>query len=166
MTRMHIANYFDADRFTCRAGEDMDPGDIIRIEDDGAGGRRAMKVTQQSDLVAGNWGVVMKVSADPLQVVASTVNTDSRADLGDRIITISSGDDVVQVNNGIIEMPAEEVDASLDPARSGTLPSVGDALAVVSAKWCDAGAGGAITTPVVGRVYRVFGTKILIKQVL
>lgn len=163
--KLHIANYFDADRRSAKAGEDIGIGDVIKIEDDGVGGRRAMKATVIADLVPGTCGVAFKVSADPLQVTASTVNADSRADLGSRIVTILSGDQMVEVRRGaILEYSADLLDASLDPARGGTTPSVGAQLNVKASKWCAVGTSGqVIPAAPIAKVFRTFGTKVLVE---
>ena len=56
-----------------------------------------------------------------------------------------------------IEYDVSEMDASLDPARSGVLPTTGAMLGVKAAKPCALGAASAITDPVVLRVVEVFG---------
>lgn len=167
MAKLHIANYFDAPRFSIKAGEAMELGMVITASDDGKGGRVAKKVTAANQLVAGTMAVAFKVSADPQQVTASTVNADSRADLGSRIVTIASGDGIVEVRKGaILEYTADLLDDSLNPAAGGTTPSVGDSLSVKGAKWCAAGAAGALAPSApVAKVYRTFGTKVLVELI-
>lgn len=166
MSLVHIANYFDAPRGTCTAGAALDQGGVIYLSPDGSGGRKALAPTAGAQLLAGNYGVVLKISADPFQVTASTVNADSGRDLGSRLVTIASGDKVVEVGPGaIIEYHASMLHSSLDPSRSGATPAVGAALAVKDGLWADAGAASAITTPVIGRVHKTFGTKVLVKVV-
>jgi hypothetical protein len=167
MSKLHIANYFEADRRSVRAGEAMDLGSVITITDNGSGGRVAMKVTSAGQAVSGIVGVAFKVSADPLQVTASTVNADSGADLGSRIVTIASGDAIVEVRRGaILEYTADLLHDSLNPAEGGATPAVGTALSVKDGKWCTAATSSAITpTDAVAKVYRTFGTKVLIELV-
>jgi hypothetical protein len=169
MSKLHIANYFEADRRSVRAGEAMDLGSVITITDNGSGGRVAMKVTSAGQAVSGIVGVAFKVSADPLQVTASTVNADSGADLGSRIVTIASGDQIVEVRRGaVLEYTADLLDDSLNPAADtpGTTPDVGDILHIKAGKWCEVGASGAVipATPI-AKVYRTFGTKVLVELV-
>lgn len=165
--KLHIANYFDADRRSARAGEAIGLGEVIKISDDGVGGRRAMKVTQISDLVPAVCGVAFKVSAEPLAVTSSTVDADSGASLGSRIVTIASGDQMVEVRRGaILEYTADLLDASLDPARGGTTPVVGASLHVKAAKWCAVGTASAIVPAApVAKVFRTFGTKVLVELI-
>ena len=168
MSKIHIANMTEANRRTVRALADMDIGDVISIIDDGAGGRAAIPLTSSGQLVAGACAVAMKFSADPLQVHESTVNTDSGRDLGSRILTIESGDLIVACYEGtILEYPADELHPSLNAAVGGTTPDATDALSIDSAssKFATV-ASGDIDSPILGRVYSVFGTKILIQLVL
>lgn len=157
---INIANYFEADRRSAKAGETLDMGMVVKVSDWGNGERKLLKVTSSGDLVAENYAVVYKVSAEPYQVTTSTV----ASQFGSRITTISSGDSVVEVRRGaIIEYSADLLDASLDPARGGVTPKVTDALGVVNARFCAASAGSAINTPMIANVFRVFGTKVLIE---
>lgn len=161
---LHIANFFEAQRFSCIAASDMDMGQIIKISDDGTGNRLATLLGNSDSalLVSGKYGVSYKVSTDPFQVNSSTAPTF----LGDRVVTILSGDPMVEVRKGaIVEYTADLLDASLDPARSGTTPTAGTALAVLNARWAASTAVGAITSPVIGRVYDVNGTTILVELV-
>lgn len=154
---IHIANFYDADRRTavCAQTGGLTMGMLIKVSDDGAGGRKALQV-QDADtalLVAGNYGIAYKVVADAFQVNSSTANATLT---GSRIVTIASGDNIVEVRRGaIVEYSADLLHSSLDPARSGALPVVGAALAIKSGQWCTTGTGGAITSPVCGRVYQV-----------
>lgn len=158
----NIANFFEADRRSARAGETMSQGMIVKVSNFGSGERKLMKVGNSDSalLVSGNYAVVCKFSTDPGQVNTST----APSRLGSRITTISSGDHVVEVRRGaIMEYSADLLDASLDPARSGTTPAVGDALEIVGSLWCKVGTGSAITSPIIGRVFRVFGTQVLVE---
>lgn len=161
---LHISNFFEAQRFSCTAASAMGMGAIIKISDDGTGNRKATLLanTDSALLLSGKYGVAYKVSTDPFQVNSSTAPTF----LGDRVVTINSGDAIVEVRKGaIIEYSADLLDASLDPARSGTTPSVGDALAIVNALWCAVGTASSIASPVVGRVYDTHGTLVLVELV-
>lgn len=168
---IHIANYFDADRRSALAGEDLPLGAVCAVSagtGTAAGNRVLTKVTAAGDLKPGKFGVAFKVSSDPLQVTSSTVNADSHADLGSRVVAIKSGDQIVEVREGaIVEYHPSLLDDSLNPAAAspGTLPAIGDALGIKAGKWCAAGASGAITSPVVGRVYDVVGGKVRVELV-
>ena len=163
MAWINIANFFEADRRSATAGEDMTMGMLVKVSDDGAGGRTVMKLLDADAalLVAGNYGVVYKVSADADQVHTSTAS----AVTGLREVTVSSGDAVVEVRRGaIVEYSADLLHSSLDAAREGTAPTVNDALEIKSSQWCEVGTGSAITT-VVGRVFKVFGTRVAVEIV-
>ena len=169
MSKLHIANYFESERLSCRAGEAMTQGMVIKLESDGAGGRRAMKLanSDSAKLVVGTYGVAFKVSADPFQVTSSTVNADSGADLGSRIVAISSGDDIVQVSRpAILEYTADLLHDSLNPAAGGATPAVEANLEIKDSKWCAVGTSGAIASPIAGRVHRTFGTRVQIRLVI
>jgi hypothetical protein len=62
-----------------------------------------------------------------------------------------------------VEYPADLLDATLDPARSGTTPKVGDKLEIVGSLPCKAGTASSITSPIVLRVTRVFGTSVVVE---
>lgn len=163
---IHIANYFDADRRSALAGEDLPLGAVCKVAGNASGDRVLTKVAAAGDLVPGKFGIAFKVSSDPLQVTSSTANADARADLGNRVVAIKSGDQIVEVREGaIVEYAPSLLDDSLNPAEGGTLPDVGEALGVVNGLWCDATAVGAIVAPVVGRVYDVVGGKVRIELV-
>jgi hypothetical protein len=161
MSKIHIANFRDSDRATVRAWADLDLGDVIRIVDDGVGGRAALPVTALGHLVTGRYAVAMKFSADPEAVQESTVDDDSGASLGSRIVSISSGDFIVACGPGaILEYPEEELDASVTTSTV----DAGDFLAIKSSssKFCTQ-ASGDITAKVVGQVHSTFGTRILVR---
>lgn len=158
---LHVANYFEADRRTAVAGEAIPLGSVIKINDDNKGFRRATIVqdAQASSLVAGNYGVALKVSSDPLQVSSSTV-TD--AAMGSRLVSILSGDLIVECRRGsIMEYDVSLLDASITAANV----QVGEALAVKSGKFCKAAVAGAITSPVIGRVYNIHNGKVRVEIV-
>jgi hypothetical protein len=161
---LHIANYFDADRRSAIAGNDLSMGAVCKVTADSNNERVLNAVTVTGDLAnIGAYGVAFKVSSDPLQVDTSTVPT---AFLGDRTVSIKSGDRIVEVRRGaILEYAPSILDASLDPARSGALPVAGATLAVkpTTGLPCSVGAGSAITTPVVLRCYNVVNGKVRIE---
>lgn len=161
---INIANYFDADRRSAKAGETITMGMVVKVSDWGNGERKLLALTDSDSalLVNGKYGVAYKVSADPQQVASST----APSSLGSRLVTISSGDAVVEVRRGaIIEYSADLLHSSLDPARGGTTPTVGQDLAIKSSQFCTTATGSAITSPIVARVFRVFGTKVLVELI-
>jgi hypothetical protein len=158
---VHIANYFEADRISATAGSAMVAGDVVALEANADGSRRVTLVDAALDLRTAGYGVVMKVSTDPLATASST----AAAKTGNRVSSIASNDDVVLVGAGAyIEYDVSLLDASLDPARSGVLPTTGALLGIRNAKFSTLAAAGAITDPVVARVVEVFGgNKVRIK---
>lgn len=161
---IHIANFLESDRLSAKAGETMTQGMVVKVRSDLKGGRELMKVANGDSalLVAGNYAIIYKVSTEAAQVISST----APAALGDRTVTIVSGDQVVEVRRGAkVEYTADLVDASLDPARAGTTPTPGDKLEIVGALWCKAGTSSSITSPICGRVLRVFGTNFVVELV-
>lgn len=174
--KISIANYYDADRRTAVAGEDIPLGAVIKISAGAVGVSgsplRKANIVANADaalLVAGNYGVAFKVSGDPLAVTASTVTADSGKDLGSRIVSIKSGDLMVEVRKGaILEYDPGLLHSSLDPARAGTLPTVGQALGVLGGLFATAAAttsGSGITSPVIARVYNTQGGKVRVELV-
>lgn len=158
-----VANYFDADRRSALAGEDLPLGAVCAVTTNAAGDRVMTKVAAGGDLKVGAYALALKVSADPLQVDVSSVPVEL---LGSRIVAISSGDAIVECRRGtIMSYDPSLLDASLDPARGGTLPSGTDALAIKNGLPCSVGASGAITTPVVLKYYNTVGGKINIELV-
>lgn len=161
---LHIANYFDADRRSAIAGNDLSMGAVCAVTTNSAGERVMNFATVTGDLQkVGAYAVALKVSSDPLQVDSSTVPT---AFLGDRVVSIKSGDRIVEVRRGaILEYAPSILDASLDPARAGALPVAGDTLAVKSTTGlpCTTGAASAITSPVVLRCYNIVNGKVRIE---
>lgn len=163
---IHIANYFEADRRSATAGEAMPLGCVtVASADAGGSQRKLMKVTGSGDIVDGIVGIAFKVSADAEQVTSSTVPSG----LGNRIVSIANGDQIVEVRKGaMVEYDVSLLDATLDPARSGVLPVVGEALAIdtSNALFCDATKAGAVTSPVFGRVYELRGSKKVVVELL
>lgn len=162
---LHIANYFDSDRRSAIAGNDLSMGAVCKVTADAVTGERVLNfATVTGDLQnVGAYAVALKVSADPLQVDTSSVPVEY---LGNRIVTIKSGDKIVEVRRGaILEYSPTILDASLDPARAGALPTAGAALAVKNTTGlpCTTGAAGAITSPVVLRCYNVVNGKVRIE---
>lgn len=160
----NIANFFESDRLSAVAGEDMTFGMIVKVQDNGAGSRRLMKLgdADSAQLVAGKYALVYKVDERAELVDSST----ALARTGDRVEKILSGDAVVECRRGVVmEYSADMLHASLDPARAGTTPAAGDALEIKGSQWCKVGTSGAITTPVAGRVLKVHGTKVLVELV-
>jgi hypothetical protein len=162
---INIANFYESDRRSATAGEAMVQGMVVKVSDTGTGTRELMKVANEDTalLVAGNYALVMKVSMDPAQVTSSTITSSPRvAGSGD----IADGDAVIECRRGtIMEYSADLLDASLDPGRAGETPVAGQALGVVGAQFCKADAGSAIVSPVIGRVFQVFGTKVQVELV-
>lgn len=164
--KLHIANFYDAPRHTAFAGEDIDLGAVIKISASAAGERMAMQVTDSdsAELVAGKYGVAVKVSVDQLQVSETLYGVP--AEWGSRVVEIKSGDAIVQVGKGaIIEYDPSLLHDSLNPAEGGTLPAIGAALGVKGGKFSTAATSGAIASPVVGRVFDVLGGKVRIELV-
>lgn len=159
---INIANYFESDRRSATAGEAMVQGMVV-IASNVAGLRKVMKCGNGDTalLVAGNYGLVMKITMDPAQVASSTITNSPRVTgSGD----IANLDAVMECRRGtIMEYSADMLDASLDPARAGETPVAGQALGVVGSQFCKANAASAITSPVIGRVFQVYGTKVQVE---
>lgn len=164
---IHIANYFEADRRSAVAGEDMALGCVTVASPDGTGQRELNKLTAQNEIKPGIVGIAFKVSADPLQVSSSTVSES----LGDRSVSIKAGDQIVEVRVGaMVEYDVSLLDDSLNPGATvpGTLPDVGDALAInpTNSKFCKSDVSGALTAPVFGRVFEVRGSKKVVVELV
>lgn len=156
----HVANFYDAPRFSARAGEAMDHGMVVKVSDWGNGERKLMKLANSdaAALSGDQYAVVTKFSTEPNQVMSST----APSRLGSRITTISSGDHVVELRKGAI------MEYSLDALHSSvtsTPPVVGDGLTVKDSLFCIAGTSGQASAQVVGKVFRIFGTRYLIELV-
>lgn len=163
---INVANLLDADKRTAVAGEAITMGMVIKLSDDGAGRRKALKLLDADAAVAakpGTYGVAYKLSTDSNQVASST----APAVLGDRTVSISSGDLIIELRRGsIVEYSADLLHSSLDPSRAGTTPQAGTDLNVKGSQWCAlAGVAGSMSGTVIGRVFRVFGTKVLVEVV-
>lgn len=161
--KLHISNMYDATRHTAVAGEAIALGAVIKIVNDG-GTRKAMTLADADSalLVAGNYGVAYKVNVDENAVSSST----APSAFGDRTSPIVSGDLIVQVDRGaILEYDVTLLHDSLNPSAGGALPQAGAALGVKGGKFCTTGTASAITSPVVGRVFDVLGSKVRIQLV-
>lgn len=169
MSLFHVANYFEASRLTVLSAVALDLGEVIKVVTGAVTGQRyAQRVTVAADVQAkGQWGVSMKISADPVQVSTSTVSST----LGNRIVAIASGDSIVNVGAGaIIEYDRSLFHDSLDPDRTGVLPTVGASLGVATSgsktRWSSAASSSLTnvgTSIHVARVYRTFGKKVLVQ---
>lgn len=159
---LHIANFADADRRTAVAGEVLALGVVtIASENVATGARKLMRVTAAAQMKVGVTGVALKVSADADAATASTVNTDTAANTGSRIVTIAAGDLIIECRRGsIMHFDVSLLDASLDPARAGVLPNPGEALGVhpTNGLFCSLGTAGAFLVPVFGVCHETFGT--------
>lgn len=171
MSRLHIANFQEAPRESAIAASALGLGEVVKLQAGAvAGTRYALRVTAAADVQApGLWGVVMKVKADPTQVAVST----APVNLGDRTVTIASGDLVTVIGMGaILEYHQALLHDSLNPDNSGATPLVGHSLGVSTtgstAKWSTAATTSLTNVGVtihVGRVFRTFAKKVLIKIV-
>lgn len=159
---LHIANYMDADRLTAKAGEALTLGQVVKVT--GVSGVRTLTFVRDAEaaaLVAGRFGVAFKVSSEELQVATSTVPVDFA---GSRLNAIASGDWIALVGPGaILEYDLSILHASLDPARAGVLPAIGDALGVKDGLFCRANVASAIVSPVIGRVYDILAGKVRVQ---
>lgn len=152
----HIANFFEAPRYSARAGETLAQGMVCKVLDWGNGEQKLLKLGSgdAAYVSGGKYAVVAKFDTDPGQVASST----APASYGSRVVTISSGDHVVACYEGsIMEYSTDLLDASL------TSFAVGDSLTVVDGKWAAPGTAGQTSGQAIGEVFRVFGTKVLIE---
>lgn len=152
-----IPNFYEADRRTARAGESMAQGSVCKVSDWNDGQRKLLKVAG-GDTITGA-SVAFKVSTDPNLVESSTANTTL---LGQRTVSIVSGDYIVEVRGRgtFLEYSTDLLHSSL-----ATPPAVGTALGILAGQWCTAATGSAVTSPVVGRVFRYFGTRLIVELV-
>lgn len=149
-----IANFWESERRTARAGESMQQGAVCKVSDWNDGQRKLLKVAG-GDTITGA-SVAYKVGTDPLQVESSTANTTL---LGSRVVTIVSGDYIVEVRGrAYLEYSTDLLHSSL-----ATPPAVGTALGILAGQWCTAATGSAVTSPVCGRVFRYFGTRLIVE---
>jgi hypothetical protein len=163
---VNIVNLVESDRRSCRAGEDMSQGNVIKMEDDGSGGRRAMLVDNGDSLTLGKTGVVLKVKMDGHRYADSTtLSAVQLRELGDPRLYIDSGDQVIECRRGtILEYSLDALHSSLTSAGQPNC-SVGDDLGIKDHMFCTAGTSSAITSPVIGRVFKTTTTKIFIELV-
>ena len=161
---VHVTNWEEADIGTAVAAANMDQGSVCVV--DGSGLNRRLTVLGNSDdslVVSGNVAVAQKVSADPYEVDSST----ALARLGSRISTILKDDLIMEIRKGAkIRYTVDLLDASLDPDNGGATPAIGADLGIHDGKFSTVSAAGTgITSPVVGRVHKVFGTDVVIELV-
>jgi len=163
--KLHIANFYDAPRNTAVAGEDIAMGAVIAISNV-SGARTAMQLTDDDEdlLLPGMYGIAYKVSVESLQVSETLYGVP--VDWGSRVVAISEGDLIVQVGRtAIVEYEPSLLHASLDPARAGTLPVVGETLGIKGGLFCKANVTDAIVAPVIGRVFDVLSGKVRVELV-
>lgn len=152
-------------------------GMVCKVTD--SSGKRLLTVLTDTDdalvfsatyVNSGNYAVAMKVDTDANEVdfanpdgLAASVGT------ANRFVTIRAADLIMEVRRGSkIEYSADLVDASLDPARSGATPAVGDSLGVKGGKWATVAAAtatGIMPVPAIARVHKVFGTNFVVELV-
>lgn len=164
MSQLHISNFFECDRLSAVAAETMTPGMIVKVSDNGSGERKLLKLGNgdAAELVAGKYAIVTKELLDANEVSTSTASAAS----GVRTVSIVSGDAVLELRRGtVVEYPADMLHSSLNPALGGTTPAAGDKLEIVGSLPCAAGTSSAITSPIVLRVLRVFGTTVAVELV-
>lgn len=157
---MQVRNFTEANRYSAQYfASETSPiqfGQVVKIVDDGTGGRRMQLVVtgDAGKLKPSEFGLAFKVSTDAVQVSATT----APAFTGIRTVQINPGDMAVQVSGPCyVQLDPSLLHASLDPARSGTLPAVNDVLGVdpVTSTLCTAGFSGAIVSPVAFTCYEV-----------
>lgn len=157
-----VLNFYDADRRTAVADETMALGDVVKIVVAASDGQRhCSKLGDTDDALAlvGNVGVVFKVAGTQDQVQSST----AAAATGLRTVSIAANDLVVVLRGGaIIEYNIADLDASL------SAPTVGQTLGVSGSKFATVAAAtsAGVTSPVIGRIFMVNGTKVAIEIVL
>lgn len=158
---VHVANWYEADRRSATAGAALPMGGVCVATGDANNNRVLNVAASDADLAkTGQVSIVIKVSSDPLQVDKSTVPSE----MGNRIVTIKSGDAVVECRAGsIIEYAPEALDASLDPARGGTAPVVGQKLGVKAGLPCSLAASGALIAAPILEVYNLVGGKVRVE---
>lgn len=167
MSTLHIANFFECDRTSAVAGETMTPGMIVKASADATGQRKLLKLldADSASLVAGLYAIVTKEAVDADEVETTTANTSVS---GNRVVSISSGDAVLELRRGVkIEVSPDLLHSSLDPSQGGTLPAAGDSLFIKSSTFCkNSGVAGSISSPIVARCFRTFGSGSTAKVVI
>ncbi len=159
---INVANFFESDRRSAVAGEAIDQGMVIKMSNYGNGVRKAMRLlnADAAELVPGVYAIAYKVSNDPDQVASTTASTAT----GVRTVDIVSNDAIVEVRAGaFVEYTADLLDDSLNPDQGGVTPLPGIALEIVGSKFCEIGTSSAITSPLVARVFRTFGTNVVVE---
>jgi len=165
---LHVANFFEAPRYTAKADGAIAMGQVTKLIGV-SGNDRLLLALEDADaalLVEGNYGVAYKVSEDPDQVQTTTgfFGAPVPAPTRDRVPAIVSGDLMVELRPGcLIEYTAGLLHDSLNPGAAGTTPSVGDALEIKDGLFAEVGTTGAITSPIIGRTYKVFGTNVIVE---
>lgn len=162
---MHIANYQTAQRLTAVALESMTSGMVVKVAAEVSGQAGLLKLADGDTAAAGKYGIVMKVDVRA-EAVETTSIASTNARLGGQTRlseSIVSGELVVLVGRGAIAAyKAADLHSSLDAARSGATPTVGDVIKVKDAQFCSSGTGGAnASVPAVVREMR--GTDVLIE---
>jgi hypothetical protein len=151
---IHVQNFYECDRLSAVAGETMSTGMVVKVSDNTKGERKLLKLLDADTPVLGKYAIVTKELVDPFEVISSTATSDT----GIRTVSIASGDAVLELRRGVkVLMSLDLFDASLDPARSGTLPAVGDQLKVKGSLLCSSGTAGAVAT-LIAEVLRVYGS--------
>lgn len=156
-----IANWFEADRRSAKAGETMALGNLVKVSGDANGERFLMKLGDSDDayVTSGDYAIVYKVSADAAQVETTTAPSAT----GSRLVTIASGDQVVECRKGtIVEYSADKLHDSLNPSNGGTTPVVGAFLGIKDSLPA-ADASGGIDSVKILKVYMVHGTSVLVE---
>lgn len=169
---LQVTNWKYADIGTGVAAAAIAQGAICKVTD--SSGKRLLTQLLDTDdalvgvagiSLTGNFAVAMKISTDANEVTSSTVP----ARLGTRIPAIATGDVIMEIRRGAkLEYSADLVDASLDPARAGATPAVGDSLGIKGGLWSTFAAAtptGIQPSPAVARVHKVFGTNFVVELV-
>lgn len=162
---INVANLLDADKRSCVANEAITMGMLIKMSDNGAG-KRLAKLLLDADTTligrTGTIGVAYKLSTEAYQVATTT----APAATGDRTVAIVSGEQMIELRRGsLVEYTADLLHSSLDPSRAGTTPVAGADLYVKGSQWCSTGTASSLSGAVIGRVFRVFGKKVVVELV-
>jgi len=177
---IHVVNWKYADIGTAVAGANMaQQGMVCKVTASGAN-RVLTPISDTEDALIntasgaqawGNYAVAMKVDTDAFEVDGDNADglTIDRVLTGDRRVKISNNDLIMEVRRGAkIEYSADLLDASLDPARSGATPAVGDQLGIKGSLWSTFAAAtptGIQPAPAIARVHKVHGTNVVIELV-